>query len=68
MLVSCWSRSPGESTVSWLRWAPGHRAGRAAGWRARSAGAAIHALSSDPRLVSGGDVLDQVDRRERTPR
>src|SRR5258708_17512053 len=62
MLVSRWSRSPGESTVSWMRW--GSLAIALAALLAgapRSAGAAIHALSSDPPLVSGGDVLVQVD-------
>ncbi len=62
MLVSCWSRRPVDSTVSWMRWGPLAIALAAllAG-APRSAGAAIHALSSDPRLVSGGDVLVQVD-------
>src|SRR5258706_148390 len=62
MLVSCCSRSPGESTVSWMRWGPlGIALAALLAGAPRSAGAAIHALSSDPRLVSGGDVLVQVD-------
>src|SRR6266403_1521097 len=54
MLVSCWSRSPVDSTVSRMRWGPLAIALAAllAG-APRSAGAAIHALSSDPRLVGG---------------
>jgi len=60
MLVSCWSRSPVDSTVRDGMGALASRWPRC--WLARPARPARDpCTSSDPRLVSGGDVLVQVD-------